>query len=79
MEPSGGRATVGIGTNSGHSSGGRAIGTNSGTGSDNSDIRSSHIASNDSAEKKKKAMIGVNGEHKNITRNSRRSLADATK
>ena len=38
MEPSsGGRATEGIGTNSGHSSGGCAtdgIGTNSGTGSD---------------------------------------------
>jgi hypothetical protein len=68
MEPSsGGRATEGIGTNS------------SRTGSDTSDIRSSHIASNDRAEKKKKSMIGLNIEHINITRNSRRSLANATK
>jgi hypothetical protein len=84
MEPSGGRATDGIGTNSGHTGGDNGNGHSShihkssdGRATDGIGTNSSHTAGSDlinsrsgGGRAKKKTSIGLNTEHKNITRNS---------
>ena len=84
MEPSGGRATDGIGTNSGHTGGDNGNGHSShihkssdGRATDGIGTNSSHTAGSDlinsrsgGGRAKKKSSIGLNTEHKNITRNS---------
>lgn len=84
MEPSGSHATDGIGTNSGHTGGDNGNGHSShihkssdGRATDGIGTNSSHTAGSDlinsrsgGGRAKKKTSIGLNTEHKNITRNS---------